>query len=569
MEFELERPSGKSRICEHDELPIRVSQVESPVAEPESRKDSGKKVVKQTMSTTRISRDSFPSYETSASVFTAAASLSTQTSRSTTPSIPQRIFASIRKRKTQTTTPASNVAGPTNATQSSNAASPSTAAYSSNSAGPSNLANPSASDTLAPEIDNSYTVKLNTNPLCLIRVEKDVYIGIPGKGGIPTPALGVQREWAAEIKPRLAKDIMILLQSLPMAVSKKEMIELSLCMAGTVVGQADSVDLKIAVAIRCKTEDCQRILRKRLASSLYLQSFSQGPVCIRLGGMRLSSEPSIAYKNTMASAFGSLGKEKVSLEVQSGATRISKSVKSQSALTKDTSISIGLVSACGLSLDVEVVRNGHRTTQYSTIGGLIKLNGTLYGLTAGHPILADQDDTQISAFEPTTISDVQSTKTRLMNTQQSTNSSEDIIVATVTLRRTVPLKLIEAEGKATLGSLALEVGPMSYAGRGSRTTLEQLMTTDIGSDFALIQISKQSDLVLSNHYLEPDTGLPVSITEFAQKPSSGLVYIIVGSNTVCTGQLRAGDAMLVLRNALLDTQIIQTDKSLSKWRGVI
>lgn len=93
----------------------------------------------------------------------------------------------------------------------------------------------------------------------------------------------IEAKWTGEIRPRLIKDLLPVLQILPRSMSSEEtIIEPELCMAGYVTGRATAVQLKPTVWIRCGGKKCRKVIRKAVDDLDYLRSFSQGPVEVRI-----------------------------------------------------------------------------------------------------------------------------------------------------------------------------------------------------------------------------------------------------------------------------------------------
>lgn len=153
-------------------------------------------------------------------------------------------------------------------------------------------------DTATPAPNKAYATGSEASRAILDSVDHQ---GTPGSSSIqslsevvvtvdialPTCHSHIEAKWTGEIRPRLIKDLLPVLQILPRSMSSEEtIIEPELCMAGYVTGRATAVQLKPTVWIRCGGKKCRKVIRKAVDDLYYLRSFSQGLVEVRIRAPR-------------------------------------------------------------------------------------------------------------------------------------------------------------------------------------------------------------------------------------------------------------------------------------------
>ena len=95
-----------------------------------------------------------------------------------------------------------------------------------------------------------------------------------GKRSYHPPPKDVEKSWIEDIRPRLVRDLLAVLQTLPSSLRREETaIEPELCMSGTVVKARILVALRPTIWIRCGSRLCQTAVQRAVADLDYLRQY--------------------------------------------------------------------------------------------------------------------------------------------------------------------------------------------------------------------------------------------------------------------------------------------------------
>jgi hypothetical protein len=387
---------------------------------------------------------------------------------------------------------------------------------------------PALSSSSAFTIPNyTKTISKSASSLYLPRGRKSfVYVGFMREHPIP-PSL--ETEWVKVIRVRLVKDLIPVVQGLPRTLCRKDkVIEPELCMAGELKKGSQDVHLKPTVWIRCGSKKCREKVKAAVDDLSYLRSFSRGTVQVGLHA------PRAAGKDSEESENGSY------YEQQNEMTLIVEQISNSS-------------SACGLRLQILTSNYEKITTRFATIGGLIQVNGAVYGLTTAHSLIPekafDNDETGISsdARSEESESDLESLATSTESFARAEKAPQDNSIYTgATIRIGDP-----------------RLGPFSFASSG---------TDIVGSDFALIElgIGLGAHDFLRNEYILDNAGdvPPIQINTWEGKddePFVGQVHIICAFQDVREGFLLKEKSLFIQEGAVFHTRKIQMSQPLGTW----
>lgn len=376
----------------------------------------------------------------------------------------------------------------------------------------------------------------------------------------------VETEWTRSIRPRLIKDLLPVLQSLPRSMASKEtMIEPDLCMAGYAPGKATEVQLSPTVWIRCGSKKCRKVIRQAVNDLNYLHSFSRGTVEVRVRGPRpAASSNNIVPTRNPVEGRNCLVNGEMKLQVQASVTG---------------------ASACGLRLRViHGDASGMDDANILTIGGLVKVDNMIYGLSSAHGIL-DSSRVARKISSPTSQSSEPAPPSECSDSDSESEDDSDTSFNSNRFSELVPTIKRQYREYDDLGQTAKTnfqkqtkqlqwkdvpfCGPISYCGQGSvtgGTSAEKSALQD--ADFALINMGFSSAYRLYNQYKpEGITGLPpVSIrgVKHDEHLQAGEVLLLTGHNHITRGYLLEEPSLFINRGIVFNTRKIQLDAPLRK-----
>ena len=380
----------------------------------------------------------------------------------------------------------------------------------------------------------------------------------------PPPAL--EKEWIESVRSQLLNDLSPVINSLPHSLSlARTRCELELCMAGDARDKSGTVELKPTVWIRCGSPKCKKAVIEAVKDLSYIHLFSRGSIRVHLN----APWPAANSVGEVLSAI----EEPVSESQHRGFNRVRSPFEGMAGLQVRVMLPENS-SACGMRVSITSVQNS-RIAHNCVIGGLIRVDGIVYGLTTGHSFF---DVLSPNSSEDTDPSD------------DGADSGSDTLSLRDDAQRSFGIQLplsLAAEGRLTSSAYRTEVswsigwsdgalGPVSYAGLvGSNRYMDHAYHTPVISDFALIEMSP-TDPSLSNSYEyadiwtagiseEPTRTIKWSVDHIAEVPQSGEVIILSGKRGVQTAFMLDEDAVFMQRDATFWTKKLQTKYTLGQY----
>lgn len=301
-----------------------------------------------------------------------------------------------------------------------------------------------------------------------------------GKLRFHPPPDQLKSRWQAEILPRLIEDLTAVLDW-----HEYEFFEAELRMAGR-ARNAEYVPLEPTVCIRCTSKSCRRIFRKALMDLDYLYAFSNGNVEVHCGAPRLAA-------SGVPQEYDSVNHRLFVQHVNSGS------------------------SACGIKLK-DITSDGQECI--STIGGLIKFEDKIFGLTTAHGIIRGVGPTENRAA-----------------------------VGTNDGKRKETLEWVDVRS----------TGPISWPGNEVRNQ-SGATHCQSNSDFALIDLELSSSYRLYNRIPTPGSRTMRAFrwaidNAFARSPSHGLLSGIKHDEDIQSGDA----ALLTTPNSFVKGYLLQDE----------
>ncbi|KAF2789692.1 MFS general substrate transporter [Melanomma pulvis-pyrius CBS 109.77] len=358
-------------------------------------------------------------------------------------------------------------------------------------------------------IDKTITVPLASKTI--YSPEKGIYVG--HRKDILPPA-SMETEWLA-IRQRLVTDLQPVIQSLPLSLQQSETtIELELCMAGEVVNKSKQIQLRPTIWIRCGGKQCQKVVRQAMNDLTYFPTFT----------IQVHTKAPVPASTSFSTHGASLA------AMASGANPIQIHMESGGIQIQIQKYSNNSFSACGLKIRIKSDEGYHMCT----IGGLVKVDGKLFGLTTAHSIFKADTQTGIDSIFKT------------HNLERTDSSTIEHKFPNYWSQTT--LVVASYPGHRVLGG-NLEGSPASN-------------TTDI----ALVNMENGAR-ELQNWYKEPasttdNTSRTYSVDNIPSILQSGAVSIICSCTDVRPGFLLDGDALFFDRVGMFHTKKIQTEEPL-------
>jgi hypothetical protein len=245
----------------------------------------------------------------------------------------------------------------------------------------------------------------------------------------------------------------------------------------------------------------------------------------------------------------------------SGDQRISVSVSRPSSGSTDT--------VCGWKLRFTVESDGKVATLDSTVGGLIVVNGALYGLTTAHGII----NYILNSRRDMSLTESESEEEASDSTDTESDDTSDSALD-VAYKHSTPASIIaigvERSAHVVEDTFStwteLELPKvLVYLDRGTTVgdySLTSLTTASNQADFLLvnlepINVSEQRNMIYNSEHAMFN---PIDDHIRTHDLVHGEVHIITGNNgRSMRGQLLEGDASLILRGTIIRTRKIQVD----------
>jgi len=387
------------------------------------------------------------------------------------------------------------------------------------------------------------------------KVDK-LYVGLLKE--LPPPIL-VQEKWDQEVLPDLERRLCQATSLLSKSMPDEEVItELVLCMAGKkclpayvtlkpgAICPKDPVALNPTVWIYCGSQKCKKRVSKAIRNLAYLTHFLD-----RFG---------------MDSPHASLHAPWPAVEEQlPQSPRLTGNIDNVSFAIQDRTSSQKTI--CGARAKFTVETSNGIIERYSTIGGLIVVNNSLFAVTSAHAMMNcwREGHHSTSSGETESTSNVPSDAVSDCETSSDSEFDSSTDSPYSSPARMTFMKRPSLEAKWTYGAKRCTWTDsqlpkiMAYMSQGS--TEGDYSFPDPApstSDFALVDLG--SVVQLSNEYLNPDLNTVVTISDHVPTIEllSGDVWIIASCDNVpVKGYLLEADASIILRGTVMRTKKIQ------------
>ena len=379
------------------------------------------------------------------------------------------------------------------------------------------------------------TVPRNSFDIHLWCKERNIFMGKPKE--YPPPSV-MNAHWRQNVRDRLIGDIRSALQSLPRCF-----FEVELYMAGQPDSDTDLVELWPTVVVRCGSKKGIRAVERTVKDLDYLRDFSNGRVVINLNAPRLASRhtsPGVDEQRPERLYAG-----QPELRVARLATQ----------------------SACGLPLVYLPDDTG--SPRASVVGGLIKVDNIVYGLTTAHSVIElddhDPNDAEVcwsSDLDSLPGSETTVVPSEVASTLPPLKTAADF---TQTLKRYVSPSdspdVVVFEDHASLASY-------SYGSKRQPASEANAYSVSEGNDFALIDLPR-SYRYLPNVYFNIQPWYrwrtPLHISKVASVDSSCEAVSIVCSPTdVRSAFLLDGNHLFLDQTTAFSTKKLQTQMPLGQ-----
>ncbi|ORY19122.1 hypothetical protein BCR34DRAFT_206513 [Clohesyomyces aquaticus] len=332
------------------------------------------------------------------------------------------------------------------------------------------------------------------------------------------PPVCMDEEWCT-LREILVQDLGPVIESLfsSLGDTKAACIEPELCMTGKLRYYLNTVDLRPTIWIRCGSEMCQKKVEEATQDLDYLKPFrKKGRVQVQLKAPRLSAR----FQSVSGAISGPSATVPFGFHV--------------SVLIPDT-VSYHVPSACGMRIKCRSV-DGLATEQVWIVGGLIRIDSTIYGLTAAHPIF----DGITHEAEPH--------GARLMSEDTRTQSEGS------TQTPTRPHESEEGNWHTAT------VHSVNYGGRISLPGVTPQTMHANCSDYALVRLDARAE-VLPNSYESPENSQEGAciVDSISSDPACGEVLILCSPGDVRSGYLLGLPALFMTHMGVFHTRKIQTE----------
>lgn len=383
---------------------------------------------------------------------------------------------------------------------------------------------------------SSITIPTDSPSIYCWSTDLRIYIG-KLKDIQPPPSM--ENDWINSIRVQLLGDLRVVIQSLPRSLSRDEtIVEPELCMAGTADNDFSTVELKPTVWIRCGSKRCQKAVAQAVEDLIYLHTFAKGRIQV----------------HRRAPSFATGIPENVSTDFQLlPAVQETPTVHLLSPSTN---------SAIGTKVRFTLGWNGLVRERMSTIGGLIRVDGQVYGLTTAHAAA----ELHYASLEEDLSTDYESD-------EEFTSDSGLGVEAPLFASAMTDFSGISTTNNTTVNWLEARLGPCSYAGKTNLTEMSNAFTVSEGSDFALIELCEEHHQLVNTYEqrmpAESRTSHPVGIRKLASNLQSGPVSILCSPTDVRAAHLLDEDCLFLDRTTVFHTKKIQTDGPLGMFHFLL
>ncbi|KAJ4287992.1 hypothetical protein N0V90_012008 [Kalmusia sp. IMI 367209] len=324
--------------------------------------------------------------------------------------------------------------------------------------------------------------------------------------------------------------------------SPEEIFEAELRMAGHVTKEK-VVHLNPTACIRCTSKACRKEFEKAVKDLDYLTSFCLGRVEVRL------SAPRLATSDSQSPPY-----RKYQIRESEQRNRVQNWMVQQSPHGG---------SACGLKLKVITKQSDMDIETMCTIGGLIRVNDKIYGLTTGHGILAPSRPQ--SASPPR--APVSSTSSDYTLSDAESDSSDDSYASSdeessrIEWTSQRPLDTVTIGAGNRVQQLewrnTYSGGPACFCEKSQGLGIIENISSN--SDFALVVMGFSPTFHLFNEYRETSSLKMSSVDRIKHDTDliSGHVSLLIGKDQTISGHLLEGSTTFRNQTATFCTRKIE------------
>ena len=403
-------------------------------------------------------------------------------------------------------------------------------------------------------VPSCITLSVESPHIYLCSGTKNIYMGKMRE--LPVPA-NMEHEWCQTVRRRLTEDLFTVLQSLPSSLSRQEtLVAPELRMMGTSGSNTVSVDLQPTVLIRCGSKRCRKVVAGTVKHLSYLHVFSKGQVLVLQNAPRLASLSTSRLTQDTARIEGDRMPQPLHL------------------------VDSCHGSACGLRVAMHIAASNQ--TRICTIGGLVRVDDIVYGLTTAHSIVP---------LEPHSESDTRSVSESDSQSDSvfSVHSEESASVEAVPSRSSSFAPLCKgtdyehpgtSDDRETLGvaiqALDPSTGPYMTLGPYSYGAQRHPLNPDNGtatSDFALIELTDTYRNLPNIYEVLVEESLEThTVTSFEESWSdsaSDAVMIVCSQHDVRPGSILPGEQVFLDRTTWFPTRKLETSAPLGEFMIII
>jgi hypothetical protein len=372
---------------------------------------------------------------------------------------------------------------------------------------------------------------LNSPHIYLWNTEQNVFMG--RLMGCP-PSECMTTEWQDVVRIRLMGDLWAVLQSLPHSLPRERtVIEAELVMMGQSTRLSDQVEMIPTVLIRCGGKRCQKAVANAVDDLEYLKNFSRGRIVVHRQPPRFASNQG-----------NDAGPSTRSIHSPEGSTIVEVGVLSN-------------LSACGLRIKTKHLG----LDRFCTLGGLIQVNGKVYGLTTAHALVSSSDESS-SCIASSSDSDSDSSLSDSTTSSSNRMDKSNLQTRSTGTDRFNPMSGAEKWVPANLG-------PYSYLTKRQPLGTNNAYSVSDASDFALIEIADELS-EMPNSYLIPGHGRSNTQTikklgSLLSEKSEQRVSIIRAFSDVRQGHVLSGDQFIIDKGATFNTKKIELEYALGTF----
>jgi hypothetical protein len=396
---------------------------------------------------------------------------------------------------------------------------------------------PSLTSTRTSVDADTIFLPISSSKMYLFCEKTQLYVGKLRE--LPLP-VDMESEWRDTMYLRLLGDLRCILQSLPSKRSRaKTIVEPELRLVGEPDAQTDLVELRPTVVIRCGCESYRTAIDDAVKDLGYLHAFSKGVVLVHRKAPKQASRPSSFASSSSTSLPAGHNTELVELARPSTA------------------------SACGISMRYTSCAGMTVRENLCIIGGLIKINNTVYGLTTGHSV-AIMPDESISDTDSEAESDAETE----IETSSATSpvssceglAGEELDGFSTRIWNESAHRIYGARDPVQWVSASL--GPFNYLNHISHQIPYSTELPE-ASDFALVELGEDIQNLPNTYTSSSLPGLDIATTTWtvdtiSTEETAGPVSVVCSPTDVRPAHLLEGEYGYLDRHAFFSTRKVQT-----------